>query len=113
MDENKIYSLLGLCQKAGKLVSGEFAVENAIKSGKACMVIVSRDASDNTGKKFRDKCDYYEVPFYMFGDKEKLGHAIGKEVRTSIAITDVGFAKTLQKNLQLVEQDGGNANVEN
>ncbi len=103
MDENRIYSLLGLCQKAGKLVSGEFSVENAIKGGKACLVIVSNDASENTSKKFRDKCDYYEVPFYMFGDKEKLGHAIGKEVRTSIAITDDGFAKSFQKNLRVVE----------
>ena len=103
MDDNKIYSLLGLCQKAGKLVSGEFSVENAIKGGKACMVIVSSDASDNTSKKFRDKCDYYNVPFYMFGDKEKLGHAIGKEVRTSIAITDDGFAKSFQKNLRVDE----------
>jgi ribosomal protein L7Ae-like RNA K-turn-binding protein len=103
MDENKIYSLLGLCQKAGKLVSGEFSVENAIKGGKACLVIVSNDASENTSKKFRDKCDYYEVPFYMFGDKEKLGHAIGKEVRTSIAITDDGFAKSFQKNLRVDE----------
>ncbi len=113
MNEDKIYSLLGLCQKAGKLQSGEFAVENSIKSGKALLVIVSKDASDNTSEKFRNKCEYYGVPIAVFGDKELLGHAIGKEVRTSIAITDNGFAKTLQKNLQLVEQDGGNVNVEN
>ena len=113
MSNDKIYSLLGLCQKAGKLVSGEFAVENAIKSGSACVVLISCDASENTTKKFRDKCEYYGVPIFAYGDKASLGHAIGKEVRTSIAITDNGFAKTLQKNLQLVEQDGGNANVEN
>lgn len=103
MDDNKIYSLLSLCQKAGKLASGEFAVENAIKGGKACAVIVSDDASANTAKKFRDKCEYYNVPFYLFGDKEKLGHAIGKEVRTSVAITDEGFAKSFQKNLRVDE----------
>ncbi len=103
MNDNKVYSLLGLCQKAGKLVSGEFAVENAIKGGKACLVIVSNDSSENTSKKFRDKCDYYNVPYYMFGEKEKLGHASGKEVRTSIAITDDGFAKSFQKNLRVDE----------
>ncbi len=113
MNKDKIYSLLGLCQKAGKLQSGEFAVENSLKSGKAVLVIVSQDASKNTSEKFRNKCEYYGVPIAVFGDKELLGHAIGKEVRTSIAITDAGFAKTLQKNLQLEEQDGGNANVEN
>ena len=97
--DNRIYSLLGLCQKAGKLVSGEFSVENAIKSGKAYMVIVSTDASDNTKKKFKDKCDFYEVPIAEFGDKEGLGRAIGKEVRTSVAVTDAGFAKALCEKL--------------
>ena len=112
MNNMKVYSLLGLCQKAGKLASGEFAVLNAIKGGSASYVLVSEDASDNTKKKFRDKCEYYGVPMSFFGDMESLGRAIGKEVRTSIAIMDNGFAKTLQKNLDDL-QDGGNANVEN
>ena len=59
-NEEKIYSLLGLCQKAGKLVSGEFAVEKAVKGGNAKIVIISADASENTAKKFRDKCVYYD-----------------------------------------------------
>ncbi|MBE5860509.1 MAG: 50S ribosomal protein L7ae [Butyrivibrio sp.] len=100
MDE-KIYSLLGLCQKAGKLVSGEFSVENAIKSGTALVVLISLDASENTKKKFHDKCDFYNVKVADFGSKEKLGHAIGKEVRTSVAVTDAGFAKSLCEKLEL------------
>lgn len=95
----KIYSLLGLCKKAGKLVSGEFATEKCITSGNARLVIISEDASDNTRKKFTDKCTYYKVPVHYFGDKEMLGHAIGKDVRTSLAITDEGLAKTLLNNL--------------
>jgi ribosomal protein L7Ae-like RNA K-turn-binding protein len=34
----------------------------------------------------------------FFGNKEDLGHAIGKDVRTSLAVMDEGFAKTLRKN---------------
>lgn len=63
------------------------------------MVIVSNDASDNTKKEFSDKCSYYKVPIYFYGNMDELGHAIGKDVRTSLAITDAGFAKTLIKNL--------------
>ena len=113
MDKNKIYSLLGLCTKAGKLKSGEFAVEQAIKSGQARLVIVSNDASDNTKKKFHDKCDFYKVQMLSFGDKDSLGHAVGKDVRTSLAITDEGLAKTLAKNLLSEEQYGGNVNGKN
>ncbi len=99
MDSNKIYSLLGLCMRAGKLKSGEFAVLDAIRKHTAELVIVSEDASDNTKKQFNDKCSYYKVPIIFFGDKEELGHAIGKDVRTSLAITDQGFAQSLRKNL--------------
>ena len=99
MDSNKIYSSLGLCMRAGKLKSGEFAVLEAIRHNKAKLVIISEDASDNTKKMFGDKCSYYNVPVEFFGNKEELGHAIGKEVRTSLAITDEGFAQSIRKNL--------------
>jgi ribosomal protein L7Ae-like RNA K-turn-binding protein len=97
--KEKLLGTLGLCQRAGKLKSGEFAVLEAIRKKTAVMVIVSNDASDNTKKEFSDKCSYYKVPIYFYGNMDELGHAIGKDVRTSLAITDAGFAKTLIKNL--------------
>lgn len=84
--------------RAGKLQSGEFSVIEAVRHKKAELVIISEDASDNTKKKFSDKCSYYNVPMIFFGNKEDLGHAIGKDVRTSLAVLDEGFAKTLRKN---------------
>ena len=112
LDSNKIYSLLGLSMRAGKVKSGETAVMDAIRKGKACLVIVAEDASDNTTKQFTDKCKYYDVPIVIFGDKDSLGHAIGKDVRTSLAITDKGLSESLRKNL-LEETSGGNANGKN
>ena len=112
LDSNKVYSLLGLSMRAGKVKSGETAVMDAIRKRKACLVIVAEDASDNTTKQFSDKCKYYDVPIVIFGDKDNLGHAIGKDVRTSLAITDKGLAESLRKNL-LEETSGGNANGKN
>ncbi|MDD3368406.1 MAG: ribosomal L7Ae/L30e/S12e/Gadd45 family protein [Lachnospiraceae bacterium] len=100
MKQNEIYSLLGLAAKAGKIVSGEFAVENAIKSGKAALVIVGSDASDNTKKLFQDKCKFYKISFMEYGEKDQLGHAIGKDVRSSIAVMDFGFAKAIHKKVE-------------
>ena len=54
MKGNRVLSLLGLSKKAGRLVSGEFSTETAVKTGKACLVLVSREASENTKKKFRN-----------------------------------------------------------
>ena len=64
MQKDRILSMLGLAAKAGKIVSGEFSTEKAIKSGKAFLVIVSEEASENTKKIFRDKCSFYEIPIY-------------------------------------------------
>ena len=49
---DKVISLLGLAERAGKIASGEFAAEKAVKTGKARLIIVAEDASDNTKKKF-------------------------------------------------------------
>lgn len=106
MITNRILSLIGLATKAGKTVSGEFATEKETKSGGACVVIVAADASDNTKKKFQNMCEFYKVPIYFYGDKDTLGHAMGKEFRASLAITDAGFAKSLKT--QLETEDNGN-----
>ncbi len=111
---DKIYSLIGLAARSRNLVSGSFSTEKAVKCGKAVMVIVSEDASDNTVKMFRNMCEFYQVPMFRYGKKEELGHAIGKEMRTSLAVTDEGFAKSIKKNLEAIEQeDGGSEHGEN
>ncbi|MBU9736907.1 L7Ae/L30e/S12e/Gadd45 family ribosomal protein [Diplocloster agilis] len=99
LKQNKVLSLIGLATKAGKTASGEFSTEKAVKSGKASLVIVADEASDNTKKMFRNMCTYYKVPVYFFGSKEELGHAMGKEMRASLALLDAGFAKAVEKEL--------------
>ncbi|GLC81960.1 50S ribosomal protein L7ae [Lacrimispora brassicae] len=96
-DRQKIFNLIGLATKAGKTVSGEFMTEKSVKAGKASLVIVSEEASDNTRKMFTNMCTYYEVPIYFLGKMDELGHAMGKEMRAALAIVDHGFAKAVVK----------------
>lgn len=93
--------MIGLAMKAGKAVSGEFSTEKAVKSGKAYLVVVSEEASENTRKMFTNRCTYYHVPICFFGRKDELGHSMGKEFRASLAITDEGFAKALVKQMNM------------
>ena len=104
MRQNKIFSLMGLATKAGKTVSGEFSTENGIKDGKVKLVVVAGDASSNTKKLFHDKCSFYKVPVYEYGTKDELGHAIGKEMRSSAGITDAGFASKLAELFEALEE---------
>ena len=101
---DRVFSMIGMAMKAGKIVSGEFATEKAVKTGKAFLVIVSEAASDNTKKMFRNMCTFYEVPMYTHGNKDDLGHSMGKQFRASLAVTDEGFAKSIEKRLKEAER---------
>ncbi len=101
MEPDRVLSMIGLAMKAGKLVSGEYMTEKTVKTGKAYLVIIAEDASANTKKDFSDSCSYYQVPIVIYGTKEDLGHAMGKQIRASLAITDEGFAKEIMKKVEL------------
>jgi len=94
---DKVISMIGLATRAGKVASGEFSTEKAIKDGKAWLVIVASDASANTKKLFTNRCAYYKVPLYIYGTKETLGHGMGREIRASLALLDKGFSDAVTK----------------
>ena len=98
---DKVLSMIGLAARAGRLVSGEFSTEKAVKSLKAHLVIVAEDSSENTRKMFRNMCAFYQVPYEEFGTKEELGHWVGKEMRASICILDEGFARSIVEKISL------------
>ena len=99
MNEQKIASLLGLAQKAGKIVSGELAVEKAVKSGQAKILIMAVDCSVATKKNYRDMSTYYNVELYEHFSKEELGTCIGKVYRAALAVIDAGFSAAVKKLL--------------
>ena len=103
---DKVLSTLSMAMKAGKLVSGETAVMNAVRSMTAALVIIAGDASDGTKKKFTDKTSYYEVPCRIYGTKDMLAHSIGKDMRSVIAVTDEGFAGSIIQRLEEADING-------
>ena len=103
MKPDKVLSMLGLAAKAGNIASGEFSTEKSVKEGKAYLVIVVGDASDNTKKHFRDMTTFYEVPMFIYAEKESLGHAIGKEFRASLSVNNEGFAKSIAEKIRAAQ----------
>jgi ribosomal protein L7Ae-like RNA K-turn-binding protein len=100
MNEQKLMSILGLAQKAGKVASGDFAVQGAIKSGKARMLIIATDASTSTKKEYQYQAEYRNITVYYALSKEQLGGAIGKALRAAVALTDEGFVKPFVRALE-------------
>ena len=95
MRQNKVLSTLGLAARGRNVVSGELQTLNAVKDGSAMLVIVAEDASENTRKLFTDKCSFYQVPLKLYGTREELGRAIGKDMRSSLAIVNAGLAQSV------------------
>ena len=91
-----ISSLLSLSARAGLLVTGEESAEKHLKSGNAELIIIARDASNNTIKKFTNKCFFYQKPVRVFGERAVLSKCVGKINRTVFTVIDNGFAARLQ-----------------
>ena len=104
--EQRVLSNLGLCVRAGHLVTGEELVLEVIRNGKAQLVVLTTDASENTAKRIQDKCTHYEIPLHVAFTRGQLGDAIGKAERVVVAITDKGFRKLIGDGLKIMEVNG-------
>ena len=103
--EKNVYSLIGLTMRQGAVESGSFSAEKSVKSGTAKLVILAEDASDNTKKDFTDMCNYYHVPLCIFGTKDTLGHAIGKEFRVVMALTNPGLSVKISEQIKTLQEN--------
>jgi len=114
VQHNKMTDMIGLSAKARKCVSGETGCMQAIRTGKAKLIIISSEASENTTKQFLDKSDYRNIPFIILESEMNLGHLIGKYNRMVVAIIDEQFANIIiHEHKAITINNGGGYNVHN
>lgn len=101
MDE-PVYRMLGLCMKAGRLLSGNEQVAEGLKNVKApkgVLLIITEDSSPRTKDEYRNAAERAHISYRLFGEKERLGSALGKGVRTAALITDKGFSRAIAEKI--------------
>jgi ribosomal protein L7Ae-like RNA K-turn-binding protein len=92
--------VIGLAARARGIVIGTNQVLEAIRGGKAKLVLIASDVSQNTRKALNDKSLYYSVPTAEADiTAVELGHAVGHSNTAAIAFTDVNFVKAYNKSL--------------
>ncbi len=92
---DKILNLLGICRRAGKLTIGNDAVTDDAVNGKASLVLVACDVSQNTAKKLKNTCARCGTQVLKLNrTRDELSAAIGKFCAVA-AVCDKGFAKRL------------------
>ena len=99
MISNKIYGLLGLTAKAGKIAFGTDSCLEMIAKHKVKLIIVAEDSSERTINNFKEKCKQNNIDFYIFGKKDDLSKSIGKVNKTVIGIKDKNLAGAIIKIL--------------
>ena len=93
---NKLYGMLGLCARAGRLTSGESAAEKLIRSGSCKVAFIDESASPNAKKAIGNAARTYDVRLIIQPAGE-LGRANGKPGRMAAAIADESFAASILK----------------
>ena len=104
MAETKLFNSLGLCRRAGKCQSGEFAAARALKAGKAKLVLLEETASENTRDRFSALCAGRNIPLMLVSE---VGRAIGREGHVVMAVTDIQFANMIRDGVASETEVGG------
>ena len=90
---NKAERLIGLATGAGKVITGLELCEKAVKSGKAKLIILTNETSNNSKKVFMNS----GIDIIYLESKEILGKCTGKETRSVAVITDKNFSTAVLK----------------
>lgn len=96
---NKIYSMLGIARKGGKLSIGFDATCLDIRNNKSKLVLIAKNASEKTNNNIQFECDKYDVKFIEFGEKELIGRCLGKKVVSVLSINDENIVDYILNNI--------------
>jgi len=96
---DKVLSFLGICKKAGKLVSGTELVLDSVRKNNSHLVIIANDISKLGEKTIIKTLTHYNVEYVKYATKSELGSALGYDERAVISVNDKGFAEALKKKI--------------
>lgn len=101
----KVYNIIGLAQKAGKISAGTLAARTSLIRKRACLLILSTDVSNSTRDSLVSLSKRQKIPWVEVGNKYDLGTAVGKAYRVALTINDQGMAKTILDCLETARDD--------
>ena len=95
----KLYGLIGLARRAGKVSFGTESSKEEIKKGKAKLVLIAENCSEKTKNNIKELAKMYKVPVYIVGTIEDLSQSIGQVNKAIIVIKEENFAKEIIKRI--------------
>lgn len=98
-NQTKLLQLLGLAQRARRLVLGEELVVSAARKKQLALIFLASDTGINTHKRITDKANFNQIPIIEVFTAAQLTQAIGLP-RKVIGVSDLGFAKGMVSLMQ-------------
>lgn len=103
---DKCKGLLGLMRRANALAVGEDSTGDAVRAGKAKLLLIAADASDNARKRAMGYLTGRNaIPVELPYTKEEISAAVGTGGCSMAAVTDMGFANALMELLAQAQPD--------
>lgn len=92
--------MLGFARRAGCVAMGTAATLDAVRHGRAALVILSEGASAASAKQVKSKCAFYGVTVLEVSlSPDLLAHTVGKDAPVvTLAVLDSHFASELLKS---------------
>ncbi len=101
---DKVLGMLGLAKRAGKVQTGEFLCEKAIKGGQSHLIIIASDISVNGKKSICDACNYYDVTYIEYGTADQLGKITGGGERVVVSVNDENFKNAILSKIEKINE---------
>ena len=98
---DKALNMLGLCARAGKLAYGADAAADAVRKGRASVVVMDAGAGPNTRKLLTNACASHGARLFEAAD---VGRSTGKDSRMAVAVLDARMATRVA---ELFDQENG------
>ncbi len=98
-NEQRILGFLGLCRKAGKLISGFDMTVEAMQKGTAEAVLLSGDCSERTARNIKRIAEETGTEILILPlTMDEIGYAVAKRAGV-LAVCDSGFSKKIKELL--------------
>lgn len=98
----KVFNLLGLATRAGKIVFGTDAVLKNLGKKQTYIIFVASDASDATIDKVEKKGYFYNIPVIKKYSTIELAKSTGRANPKVIGLNDQGFSKAIFIELERI-----------
>lgn len=103
--KDRLLSTLCICRKAGKIILGFDAVNDAAREHTLALIVLSGDLSPKSAKEMAFAAEKYQIPICSAPiTMDDIRHRLGKRSGI-IGVTDQGLAETVQQTCRICEEE--------